>query len=89
MGIKSKATEGKSLPKQGPQHYALFVVHINGISWTCTTKAFSQLWGREFHHVFISFVSVHRTSGIRGGEEISRGQPFLAFGKVFPEQKKL
>lgn len=36
VGIKSKATEGKSLPKQGPQRYALFVVHINGISWTCT-----------------------------------------------------
>ena len=36
VGIKNKATEGKALPKQGPQHYTLFVVHINGISWTCT-----------------------------------------------------
>ena len=34
MGVKSRAIEGKTPPKQGPQRYTLFVVHINGISWT-------------------------------------------------------
>lgn len=92
VGIKNKATEGKTLPKQGPQHYTLFVVHINRISWICTVhkqSTFPNCGEGSFHHVFISSDPVHRTSGIRDGKEISRGQPFLAFGKVFLDQKKL
>ena len=84
VGIKSKATEGKSLPKQGPQHYALFVIHINGISWIYTLHNQSTFpnCGEGSSIMYLSHLSLY--TGLQGsgtGRKSQEASLSLPLGK--------